>query len=265
MFGKLGKLFARKEEPENERVINVGFVLLSKPQPPDAAAVTRAFAVLTNNSQTLRIRESSETILLFDLGDDDDAMVALMPTPVPNREADEAAAFSVSSLGTGWTLPAHEAHLVVTLQSETSPLDSLLTFTSLLAAVAESSPAVGVYCGDAGATHDPKFFIDVARENCVESDIMVWNGVSVAKQPDGRTSLLSLGMKQLDLPDLWLIAPAEMNPLMMFFNLLQYVVDRGEPIPDGDTIGPTEDQKIPVRYVPSPIDPTVQVWRIEIE
>ena len=266
MFKKLGRLFGRSEaEPENERNIHVGFVLLSKPEPPDAAVISRAFASLTENSRTLQRREGNEAVLLFDLDDDDDAMVALMPMPVPNREADEAAAFSISSFGTGWTLPAHEAHLVVTLQSSTSPLDSLLTFTSLVAAVTEASPAVGVYCGNAGATHDPKFFIDVAREDSAESGIMVWNGVSAAKEADGRTSLLSLGMKQLDLPDLWLIAPSEMEPLVLFFNLLSYVVDRGEPIPDGDTIGPTEEQRIPVRYVPSPVDPTTQVWRVEID
>ena len=266
MFSKLGRLFGRREEePTHERNINVGFVLLPKPQLPDASAISRAFTALTDKSGKLRIRERSESVLLFDLDDDDDAMVALMPMPVPNREADEAATFSISSFGTGWTLPAHEAHLVVTVQSESSRADSLLTFNFLLAAVAESSPAVGIYCGNAGATHDPKFFIEVAREGSVEMAIMLWNGVSMAKEADGRMSLLSLGMKQLDLPDLWLIAPSEMEPLEMFFNLLAYVVDRGEPIPDGDTIGPTEDQRIPVRYVPSPVDPATQVWRIEID
>jgi hypothetical protein len=150
MLGRLGKrLFGRREtEPENERNINVGFVLLSKTQPPDAAAVSRAFASVTDNSQTLRRREGEGAIVLFDLDEDDDAMVALMSMPVPNREADEAAAFSVSSFGTGWTLPSHEAHLVVTLQSSGSQLESLLTFTSLVAAVAEAAPAVGVYCGE---------------------------------------------------------------------------------------------------------------------
>jgi hypothetical protein len=99
MLGRLGKrLFGRREtEPENERNINVGFVLLSKTQPPDAAAVSRAFASVTDNSQTLRRREGEGAIVLFDLDEDDDAMVALMSMPVPNREADEAAAFSVSS------------------------------------------------------------------------------------------------------------------------------------------------------------------------
>lgn len=71
-------------------------------------------------------------------------------------------------------------------------------------------------------------------------------------------------MKQLELPDLWLIAPKESEPLEWFFNLLSYVASEGKAIPDGDTIGRTADEKIPVRYVPSPIDATTRVARIEI-
>lgn len=265
---RLFRRFKRTARQSDERSINLAFVLLSTPQLPDADEVIRSFASLTTNGAALRSRESDDPsgmeILLLEVDADSDAMIALMPIPVPNREADEAARFSVSTFGTGWTLPPHEAHLVVTLQSAKPALESLLTFTSVLAAIAEASPAVGIYCGNAGATHDPDFFIDLAREGSVDTGVMLWNGVSLAQEPDGRVSLLSLGMKQLELPDLWLIAPRESEPLEWFFNLLSYVASEGEPIPDGDTIGRTEDEKIPVRYVPSPIDDTTKVARIEI-
>lgn len=265
------RLFRRRksEAPRStEPIINVAFVLLSAPQLPNADEVIRSFASLAPDRQALRRRESDDSaggeILLLEVDADSDAMIMLMPIPVPNREADEAARFSISSFGTGWTLPSHNAHLVVTLQSGKSPVESLLTFTPVLAAVAEASPAVGIYCGNAGATHDPNFFIDLAREGSVETGIMLWNGVSLAKEPDGRLSLLSLGMKQLELPDLWLIAPKDSEPLEWFFNLLSYVASEGKAIPDGDTIGRTADEKIPVRYVPSPVDGTTKVSRIEL-
>jgi len=265
---RLFRRFKRTAPQSDERSINLAFVLLSTPQLPDADEVIRSFASLATNGAALRSRESDDRsgmeILLLEVDADSDVMIALMPIPVPNREADEAARFSVSTFGTGWTLPPHEAHLVVTLQSAKPALESLLTFTSVLAAIAEASSAVGVYCGNAGATHDPNFFIDLAREGSVDTGIMLWNGVSLAQEPDGRVSLLSLGMKQLELPDLWLIAPRESEPLEWFFNLLCFIASEGEPIPDGDTIGRTEDEKIPVRYVPSPIDDTTKVARIEI-
>ncbi len=45
------------------------------------------------------------------------------------------------------------------------------------------------------------------------------------------------------------------GPLETFFDLLGYVAERGEHFPEGDTVGRTADEKLPVHYVSSPIDP----------
>ena len=50
----------------------------------------------------------------------------------------------------------------------------------------------------------------------------------------------------------------------MLYDLLAYVVSRGRPLADGDTVGRTADEKLPVHYVPSPVDPKVKVWRVEL-
>ena len=249
----------------NEKTPNFAFVLLSRPELPNADAVVRSFASLSN--QTLRSSEAGDVpdteVLKFEIDDDSDALVMLLPIPVPNGEADEAARFSLSSFSTGWTLPPHAAHLVVTLQSETPQRESMLTLTALLAAVAEASSAVGIYWGNAGATHDPEFFINVARDDDDDAKIMLWTGISFAQEPDGRLSLLSLGMRQLGLPDMWVVAAKESEPLPWLLDMLNYVVSRGEPLPDGDTVGRTADEKLPVRYVPSPIDGETEVCKIE--
>lgn len=264
-------LFRRRKPaaPEsNEMTVNVAFVLLSRPQLPDVKAIVKSFTSIAPNRPALRSTESDDSpggeILVLEAANDTGVMVMLLPIPVPNREADEAATFSISSFGTGWTPPPHVAHLVVTLQSPTPALESLLLFTSVLAAIAEASSAVGVYWGSAGATHDPAVFIELARDDSVESGVLLWNGISLSKERDGRSSLLSMGMKQLNLPDLWLSASNENKPLEWLFNLLSYVAIEGKAIPDGDTIGRTEDEKIPVRYVPSPVDGTTQVCRIDV-
>jgi hypothetical protein len=191
----------------------------------------------------------------------------LLPAAVPNGEADDAVRFSLSAMGTGWKLPKHKAHLVVTCDSAGAALESLSLLTSFLGAVVEASPAVGIYWGEAGATHDPKFFLATAREPDVGSRIMLWTGVSVAREADGRLSLLSLGMKQLNLPDLLLIAPksAGNSGLESFFNLLTYVANLGRPLPEGDTIGRFSTEKIPVQYVLTPLDHKTKVWRVEIK
>jgi len=252
--------------------MNLAFVLLSAPALPNGEDVERAFASYAAKGQTLRLRPSKpkkpdgET-LEFDTAGGGYAVVALMPAPVPNHEADEAAHYSLSALGGRWKLPPHKAHLVVLAHGNGSPLERLGVLTSILAAVVEASPTVGVYCGDAGATHDPKFFGELAREQDTRSRLPLWIGVSIAREADGRLSLLSLGMKQLELPDLLLVAPNGKadEALPMFYDLLAYVVSRGRPLPDGDTVGRTAAEKLPVHYVPSPVDPKVKVWRVELK
>jgi hypothetical protein len=261
-------------KPKGKTIMNLAFVLLSEPKLPKGADVERAFASYAGKGQTLAVRPSksnpkkpgaAETLEL-DTGGGGYAVVALMPVPVPNHEADEAVRYSVSALGGRWKLPPHKAHLVVTAQGTGSPVESLDAFTSLVAAVVEASRAVGVYCGNAGATHDPKFFRELAREHDVASRLPLWSGVSIAREGDGRLSLLSLGGRQLELPDLLLVVPSARSDaaLPMLFDLLAYVVASGKPLPEGDTIGRTATEKWPVRYVTSPVDPKAKVWRVEV-
>jgi hypothetical protein len=74
-------------------------------------------------------------------------------------------------------------------------------------------------------------------------------------------------MKQLNLPDLLLIAPGSAGnaALGTFFDFLSYSAEFGKPLPEGDTIGRTADERLPIHYVRSPIDPKVKVWRVELK
>jgi hypothetical protein len=253
--------------------VNLAFVLLPTVEIPTGEAIVRAFASFASQQQKICLHaresktESPSEIVELELNPGGTAFIAAIEVPVPKGEAEGGVRFSVSALGTGWTLPPHKAHLIVTLQKATPPgLASLSCFTSLLAAVAEASHAVGIYWGGAGATHDASFFIATAHEPGIVPRIMLWSGLSVAHESDGRLSLLSLGMKQLDLPDLLLVAPkdAGSDALTTFFDLLAYVAERGEPLPEGDTVGHTAQERLPVRYVPSPVDAKKRVWRVEL-
>lgn len=78
-------------------------------------------------------------------------------------------------------------------------------------------------------------------------------------------SLLSLGMRQLGFPDL-LLTPKAMAPgeaIMTVYDLLAYCLSLGKPIPAGNTVGRTAEERIPVRYVPSPRDRSVKVMHVD--
>ncbi|MBT9555135.1 MAG: DUF4261 domain-containing protein [Myxococcales bacterium] len=137
-------------------------------------------------------------------------------------------------------------------------------FTSLLAALLRASSGLGVYWHH--ATHRPEFFLDLARAEDTRPRIMLWSGISVGHEEGDRVSILSWLLEDLGLPDLLVTAPRDNGPDAMdsFFDILAYVVDRKEPIPDGDTFGRTEHERIRVRYVPSPADAERRVCCIDL-
>lgn len=72
-------------------------------------------------------------------------------------------------------------------------------------------------------------------------------------------------MNQLALPNLYLICSRKesQDAFEKFFSLLEYTIDRGSAIPEGDTIGGDENEKIPVRYVKCPAGGEELVWQVE--
>jgi hypothetical protein len=265
----------------NTKVINLALVLLPDARLPRGEDVVAAFGTFAPPPERLAFRGAREhkakskgksaakaEVLEFELRPYGTAFVALVPAPVPGGEAEEAARFSVSSLGTNWKLPEHRAHLVVGLRDIEGfhVLESLSAFTSLVAAVAQVSGAVGIYWDNAGATHDPKFFVTAARKPGSMPRIMLWTGVSVARDPDGRVSMLSLGMKQLGLADMLVTAPkvSGNGALDTFFELLSYVADKHKVFREGEAVARTEGESLPVRSVPSPLDARKKVWRVDL-
>ncbi len=268
--------------------MNVAFALLDEPRLPQPEAVVAAHrAIAPSGPALLADLSPDQNTVSFRLANGDGVMVGLMDAPVPGGEAESKAEYSLSTMGTGWKLPEHRAHLVVVLLSKEQgpppnrliaftrriglnktkrpPLDALIAFTRVVAAIVSASGSLGVYLGAAHATHDARFFVDLASTpEPLPTMLMLWNGVSVAKEDD-RVSLLSLGMSQLELPNLLLTAPAtDVNDALAYmFDLLAYVTSRGAALPEGDTIGGSADERIEIRYQPSPVVGDADVWRVD--
>ena len=75
-----------------------------------------------------------------------------------------------------------------------------------------------------------------------------------------------MGMRQLGLPDLLLIADKtpQSEAIETMYDFLGYITECGEAIREGDTVGRSAEEKLPVRYVSSPLDPSIKVWRVEL-
>lgn len=245
---------ARKPSP------HLCFVLLPKNELPKKAALAKALKEFPELAKATVSFDEDRSSVVLELGDTQ-AIAALMPAPVPNGEADGATERSLSALNGSWSLPAHAAHLVVVEGGSAPSLDALILFTRFVAVLTRASHAVGVYWGEAHATHHPEFVVDIAKSDL---PLPVWIGVSAASGAKG-FELLSIGMRQLALPDLLLRSPTiGGEALGFFFDLLAYVVNRGKKLPEGDTVGRDEKEKLKVKYVKSPIDPKARVWSVTL-
>ena len=144
-------------------------------------------------------------------------------------------------------------------------MERIAAFTQVLAAITKVAGATGVYWGETGATHAAEFFIDMASGEESLRPIL-WTGISRASDGPGRLSYLTLGLRQFQILELMLTAPEENATKAVGFmlELFGYCAARGAAIPDGDTVGQDETQRLRVRYVPSPIDDKAQVWRVDL-
>lgn len=238
----------------------LAYVLLPKHALPTTAALRKALKEFPELEKAeFAVSEDDQSVTLR-IGATD-AMAVLLPMPVPNGEADAHTDHSLSGVDGSWSLPEHRAHLVVAEGGEKGSLDNLIVFTRLVAVLTRACNAVGVYWGEAKATHHPEFVIDMAKS---ELPLPVWVGLSFAGTKKG-FEVLSLGMHQLALPDLLLKTPSVSGgEFEFFYDLLAYVARRGKKLPDGERVGRDDSEKLKVKYVKSPIDPKTEVWSVTL-
>lgn len=251
------------------------FVLLERPELPSVFSVIESYAEYAAHPEELDV--DATLAEAADGGDEDGdglsiqfedgshVVATVVPIPIPNGEAESAASCSIVNRGAPDIGGTHTAHMIVVMSPVpgTSRVAILHRFTNVLAAIADASEAVAIYWGDAGATHPRAFFCQTAAEREIVPRILLWSGVSVAGAGRDAISILSRGMEQLGLPNLLLETKMPIGEaLQAHYDLLSYVTDRGKPIPAGETVGRTAEERSKVKYVKSPADPSEQVWRV---
>lgn len=260
------------------RQARMAFVLLAEPSLPAPERIQAALAALAPEGRRPRLtldptpeEPGKPPLHVFGLEGGGQLFVALMPHPIPDGEAEYHAQWSFWALVERWKPRPHQAHLMVMWRSEQArgAVEDLRGFTLALAAVGQAAQGVGIYWGQARATHPVEAFARVAGDTGLGTLMTLWSGVSIASDRGNpkRSSVLSLGMGQVGLPDLELSVPGALplgESLGWAFDLLGYLAERGQPLPEGDTIGRTAQERLPIHYVTSPVEPEKQVWRVEV-
>jgi hypothetical protein len=120
----------------------IAFVLLATVQPlVDSEVVIAAYRKLAPDGPPLRAsKETEKGMMTLDLGKGAFGALALVEVPVPGGEAERAVEHSVAHLS-GWRLPPHRAHIIVTMPHAPEKLgtrEALTAFTRVVGAVAQA-------------------------------------------------------------------------------------------------------------------------------
>ncbi|MBS2018082.1 MAG: DUF4261 domain-containing protein [Deltaproteobacteria bacterium] len=248
--------------------MHLTFVLLPTPSDLDGAAIVASHAALFPADPRPLVASSDAGIVMLRAADGLATTIAMMPGAVPDGEAEGVAQCSLAAFSPAGGPPApHAAHVIVTTSAADGrgSVDTLLRHTRAVAACVDALGASAIYEGNARATHPTGFYLDVVKT--MSPPLMLWTGVSIAHESPTRTSILTLGIQNMvGLPDMLVgVSRANANEALSFlFDILLYVVRRGQPLPNGDTIGRTAEEKLKVSYVVSPVDATRKVVRIDL-
>ncbi|MBQ6697318.1 MAG: DUF4261 domain-containing protein [Lachnospiraceae bacterium] len=190
--------------------------------------------------------EESDEILVFSY---QGAMisVALMPGPIPDGEAEYHAGSNYRWKEAVETVKKHKAQLVVAvLGSKINKLDAAQMLVKVVDTCCKADNVLGVYANE--TVYQPEFYIDCAR--MMKDDMfpilnLVWAGLYGGEKG---LCAYTCGMNELGYDELEILntkeAPGDVIGVLL--DTCTYVVTNDVTLKDGETIGFTPEQKLPI-------------------
>lgn len=265
----MGFLFKKKAEVAAPRKggLRLAMVALDRARPLAEGAL---LAFLQDNWKDLPratdVKRDGDT-LSFNLGGAE-VVLGLMPAPIPWGDLAGPARAAWHWPEAEEKLQGHKGHVIAAVRAESlERLDAELLLTRVVAAVAATSDAVGVYWGEGPVVNAPDDFIEEAQRTSRERlPLYLWLAFQLERSPDGAFTLCTSGLKSFGLMELELVAVREKPTILMdrAFNFAHYLLEKGPVLKDGDTIGLSAQERLRVRHLPSVKDPARKVYRIEV-
>lgn len=209
---------------------------------------------------------STEKLLTFSIGEFT-AAAALVDRPVPWSQLEGPCATAWYWPGAAAALRDRPAHLLVTLIDEGgAAVKKAACLTRIVAALAATAEAPGVFWGPGRLVHAADAFVDQAVQMRDDNlPLFLWIDFRIEQNDDGTLRLYTTGLEALGQNELEAAKfrgpPQEL--LDVAYNIAHYVLDQRKAINDGDTIGVTDDMQATIRRAPSMFGEEMEVLRLE--
>lgn len=176
-------------------------------------------------------------------------VVGLIPSPVPDGEAEYWAKGNYMWQDAEAVVASHKAHAIIAIlgkEDDTAAKGRL--FVKAVCAMMKQEKAIAFY--NEGAVFPPKMYLDFAgmMEN---GNMPVLNLVWFGLFGNGKQSgVYTYGMRRMGKEEMEVYVDADkadFNELREFLMMVSsYVLDTGATLRDGETIGFSEEQKLPI-------------------
>jgi hypothetical protein len=244
----------------------LAMIALNAPTLPSPAAIKASFHTLSGIAIDLQSLHSKDGNIVFDIGNDK-AGIALMPTPIPWSNLEGPCVTAHWWPDATEKMKGHTSHILIALVGEKGNLvQRSITLTHLTAAIALNTNAAGIYWGGGTLVHEPKAFIEQAKNLSSHNlPLNLWIDFRLEPNDDNSYRLFTTGMRRFNHEEMEIVhstkAPTEI--LDFAYSIANYVITSEKAIQNGETIGRSEEEKATVQYVPSMLDPSVIVMHLD--
>ncbi len=191
----------------------------------------------------LDARPNDENTLVFDW---EDMMVAVSFIPAPIPEAVDNARNNVFWEDGVELVQQHKAHVIVAVMRAGDPMTQSLMYSMVASSLLKLSNTIGIY--QIPTVFPSDYFVmvsDSIREDVLPVPTWIYFGI----YPDGDDfSGYTYGMTYFGMDEIEVIKtkaePAELYDFLM--DVAYYVIDNEVVLADGETLGFSEEQKLPV-------------------
>lgn len=172
--------------------------------------------------------------------------VALIPAPIPNGEAEDYAGANYMWSEAESVTKSHKAHILIAATgSDNDLIEKAKVTTKIIDACLKQKNAIAVYAD--GAVYEPQFYHMVAqslRDNELPILDWVWFGIYYNGDVPG---IYTYGLQKFGKEEIEVYANAPLGDIRDFvLEIVTYILEYNVTLNDGETIGFSEDQKLPI-------------------
>lgn len=181
--------------------------------------------------------------------------IRFVPAPIPWGDLEGPCRRALFWPDAGKSLQEHKAHLVVTVGNpQADAIDRALLLTRVIVSVLDEADATGVYWGAGGVIQPPKAFLKLASDAGRDMlPLHLWLSFAVGRTKRGGVAGYTIGLAAFGHMEIEVLeSPLPAGELLdRLYTCAHYLLEKGPVLKDGDPIGMSPEDRIPVRLVPS--------------